>query len=260
MSQHSKWLCGVFPCWSSVPHSLASSLGSSVTTLRHSILRLRVRTNPELWSPSHITLVQKPPMPNPNQVPISSKTQIFPRGLGWGWQQNPVGHPWPTHHPITFKHEERINNKTQRLRTSYRMAPFTCPTKWISDGQWEEGHGVVHHVQWKHHQSYLLHHYQNASIQVRQILCRKDQMLVSYVDKDMVEQSNNQSQFAWEKAIFSFEMPYDWLVSELAKRVSLESGPRKVSDNRKPELTLIRLPFLAALSPLLLRTDKTYFN
>ena len=37
---------------------------------------------------------------------------------------------------------------------------------------------------------YLLHHYQNASFQDRQIQCRMDQILVSHVDKDMVEQSH----------------------------------------------------------------------
>ena len=36
----------------------------------------------------------------------------------------------------------------------------------------------------------LLHHYQNASIQGRQIQCRKDQMQVSHVNKNMVEQSS----------------------------------------------------------------------
>ena len=66
------------------------------------------------------------------------------------------------------------------------MVPSTCPAKQISGGQQEEGHGVVHHVQGEHHQSYWLHQYQNASIQDRQIQCRKDQMEVSNVDKDMV--------------------------------------------------------------------------
>ena len=45
------------------------------------------------------------------------------------------------------------------------MVPSTSPAKQISGGQQEEGHGVVHQVQGEHHQSYLLHHYQNASIQ-----------------------------------------------------------------------------------------------
>ena len=65
------------------------------------------------------------------------------------------------------------------------MVPPTCPAKKISGGQQQEGHGVVHHVQSEHHQSYLLQHYQIASIQGRQILCRKDQM---HVEKNMVEQ------------------------------------------------------------------------
>ena len=70
------------------------------------------------------------------------------------------------------------------------MVPPTFPAINNSGGQQEEGHGVVHHVQWDHHQSYLLHHYQNASIQGRQIQCRKDQMQVSHVEKNMVEQSS----------------------------------------------------------------------
>ena len=49
------------------------------------------------------------------------------------------------------------------------MVLSTCPAKQISGGQREEGHGVVHHVQGEHYQPYLLHHYQNASIQGRRI-------------------------------------------------------------------------------------------
>ena len=37
-------------------------------------------------------------------------------------------------------------------------------------------HGVVHHGQVGHHQTYLIHHYQNGNIQDRQIQCKKDQM------------------------------------------------------------------------------------
>ena len=70
------------------------------------------------------------------------------------------------------------------------MVPSTCPAKQISGGQQEEGLGVVHQVQEEHHQTYLLHHYQNATIQDRQIQCRKDQTQVSHVEKDMVEQSH----------------------------------------------------------------------
>ena len=47
-----------------------------------------------------------------------------------------------------------------------------CPDKKISGGQGEEGHGVVHQVEWEHHQTYLLHHYQNASIQgIQNYIC-----------------------------------------------------------------------------------------
>ena len=45
------------------------------------------------------------------------------------------------------------------------MVPPTYTAKQISGGQGEEGHGVVHHVQGEHHKTYLLHRYQNASIQ-----------------------------------------------------------------------------------------------
>ena len=45
------------------------------------------------------------------------------------------------------------------------MVPSTCQKNEITGAQQEEGHGVVHHVQWEHHQSYLLHPYQNARIQ-----------------------------------------------------------------------------------------------
>ena len=40
------------------------------------------------------------------------------------------------------------------------------------------------------HQPYLLHHYQNARIKGTQSQCRKDQMQVSHVEKNMVEQSS----------------------------------------------------------------------
>ena len=59
------------------------------------------------------------------------------------------------------------------------MVPPTCPSK------------KNHHVQWEYHQSYLLRHYRNDSIQQgRQIQCRKVQMQVSNVNKNMVEQSS----------------------------------------------------------------------
>ena len=71
------------------------------------------------------------------------------------------------------------------------MVPSTCPAKQISGGQREEGHGVVHHVQGEQLQTYLSPLSNGgASIQCRQIQCRKDQMQVSHVDKIMVEQSS----------------------------------------------------------------------
>ena len=50
------------------------------------------------------------------------------------------------------------------------MVPSTGPAKQISGGQQDEGHGVVHHVQGEHHQTYFLHHYQNDSIQGRPLI------------------------------------------------------------------------------------------
>ena len=70
------------------------------------------------------------------------------------------------------------------------MLPSTCPAKQISGGQQEEGHREVHHVQGEYHQTFFLHHYQNASIQGIKIQCRMDQLYVSHVDKDTVEQSH----------------------------------------------------------------------
>ena len=70
------------------------------------------------------------------------------------------------------------------------MVPSPSPAKQISGGQREEGHGVVHHVQGEHHQTYLVHYYQNTSIQGIQIQCRMDQLKVSHVDEGMVEQSH----------------------------------------------------------------------
>ena len=52
----------------------------------------------------------------------------------------------------------------------------------ISGEQQAEGHGVVHHDQGEHHQTYLLHHYQNASIQGKQNHCRKDQVQFTHVN------------------------------------------------------------------------------
>ena len=85
--------------------------------------------------------------------------------------------------------KEGYHNKSQRVR-KVQIGPPYLYSKKISGGQLEEGQGVVHHVQWEHHQSYLLHHYQNESIQGRQIQCRKDQLQVSHVEKNMVEQSS----------------------------------------------------------------------
>ena len=60
----------------------------------------------------------------------------------------------------------------------------------VDSNRKDEGHGVVHHVQWDHHQSYFLHPYQNASLQGRQIQCRKDKMQVSHVGKNITERNS----------------------------------------------------------------------
>ena len=44
------------------------------------------------------------------------------------------------------------------------MVPPTCPVKKISGIQQEEEHGLVHHNQGEHHQSYLLDDYKKANI------------------------------------------------------------------------------------------------
>ena len=69
------------------------------------------------------------------------------------------------------------------------MVQPNCPSKKSSGGQQEEGHVVVNHLQQEHHQSYLKHHYQNASIQGGQIKCRKDKIYVSFKYTTIVEQS-----------------------------------------------------------------------
>ena len=45
----------------------------------------------------------------------------------------------------------------------------------------------------------MLHHYQNASIQGRQIQCRKDQMQAFHVDKIMMEQSSTVPQSIYKE-------------------------------------------------------------
>ena len=76
------------------------------------------------------------------------------------------------------------------------MVPPTCPAKKISGGQREEGHGVVHHVQWEHHQSYLLHHYKNASIQGGQI--QRIRIPNTTIRSQLFEYSNS-SNNSWKK-------------------------------------------------------------
>ena len=65
-------------------------------------------------------------------------------------------------------------HQSEGIRRQYcqALAPNPKPQTLSSQterGQQEEGHGVVHHVQGEHHQTYVLHQYQNASIQGRHI-------------------------------------------------------------------------------------------
>ena len=62
--------------------------------------------------------------------------------------------------------KEETHKQTQTVRI---LVPSTCPAKNISSEQREEGRVVFHHVQGEHHQTYLLHYYQNVNIQNTQI-------------------------------------------------------------------------------------------
>ena len=73
--------------------------------------------------------------------------------------------------PKSLKAKFKKSNSAGCHFVMVQIEECKCP-----GGHREEGHGVVHHVQGEHHQTYLLHHYQNASIQGRQIQCRMDQM------------------------------------------------------------------------------------
>ena len=66
------------------------------------------------------------------------------------------------------------------------MVPLKVKKK-KSQADSEKRNMGIHHVQCEHYQSYLLYLYQNASIQDRQIQCRKDQMQVSNVPNSQSE-------------------------------------------------------------------------
>lgn len=74
----------------------------------------------------------------------------------------------------------------------------------------EEGYGVVHHVEWEHHQWHLLRHYQNTNIQETQI--RQNQLQVSRDDKNMGEQSNTIPYFLKEYCMMTWAWAYRTLV------------------------------------------------
>ena len=58
--------------------------------------------------------------------------------------------------------KEGSHKKVQKVRMVQNGQPNLSVKKNLG-GQREEGHGVVHHIQREHHQSYLMHHYQNAN-------------------------------------------------------------------------------------------------
>ena len=66
-----------------------------------------------------------------------------------------------THPPITLKHEGGVPQKTSENKNGPEWSTLLVHQKKNSVGQQEEGHGVVHHLQLEHHQSYLMNHYQN---------------------------------------------------------------------------------------------------
>ena len=140
--------------------------------------------NKIIVKPCPQNLIPRTPSPNPNQVQLSSNTQLRPRGLRLTLKS--CRPPPPPTNPITFKHEGGVSQQNPKTKTYSEW----LSVKKKSGGPREEGHRAVRHVQWAHHQSYLLHHYQNASIKARQIQCRKDQMQVSHVEKNIVKQSS----------------------------------------------------------------------
>ena len=85
--------------------------------------------------------------------------------------------PWPKNPKQNTK-----NSKTKRPWADTKILWVNC--KWTARGRtWSSPPCSVRTSSIL----YLLHHYQNANIQGGQILCRKDQMQVSHVEKNMVE-------------------------------------------------------------------------
>ena len=64
-------------------------------------------------------------------------------------------------------------NITSILSRICGIKQATCIIKLSSPGTKPLSPKPKNHVQWEHHQSYMLHHNQNASIQCRQIQCRR---------------------------------------------------------------------------------------
>ena len=95
----------------------------------------------------------------PNPKPQNPKTKK-PKTKG-PWADTKMlqaTHPPTHHHPLTFKHEGVVPQTNSKTKTN------------------------------------LLHHYQNASIQCKEIQCWMDELYVSHEDKDIVEQSNTNPQ------------------------------------------------------------------
>ena len=106
----------------------------------------------QIWG-SQLTSPRSSPSPKskPKSNPKKGKSNF-----AYGLSLKSYGPPTPTFQPKLLSMKEGSHKKTQN------STPYLSAQTFLG-GQQEEGR-VVHHVQREHHQSYLLHHYQNASI------------------------------------------------------------------------------------------------
>ena len=81
-----------------------------------------------------------------------------------------------------------LKERSESKKVSELSLLLVCQKKSLRHEK--EEHGIAQHLQQEHNQSYLMHHYQKASIQGRQIQCRKDQIHIFNKDMNMVEQSS----------------------------------------------------------------------
>ena len=90
-------------------------------------------------------------------------------------------------------------------------------------GQQEEGHGVVHHVQWEHHQSYLLHHvlhhYQNVSTCCK-TCCTIIKMSASRADKFSAKRTKCRSPIVEQSSIVPYSIYKEYLNQTLGLTLS----------------------------------------